>query len=353
MRVLIPAGRFFLDDKNANPFIRCLYEGLRRCHFDVVCDVGEFWNHGEDYDLIFFQWPEVVFENEEIDNVKLENQVRRLKAKGCKMMITCHNLHPHNNNPEADKTYGILYAAADSIHHMGEYSYRLLKDIYPQSRHFIAPHPIFYDILATGLKQEDCRRQLGLPLRKKIILAFGVFRNEEEKQVFFSLRNRFSPHEVALVAPRLDHGYGLYHGWRLHLSLRNLYKRVKMRLRQIYCYRKVVDEEDIPAYFIAADIILIQRLEILNSGNVPLAFSAGKVVVGPDKGNVGVLLKETGNPCFDTANPADFFDKCEVALRLAQNQEAGRRNYDYACRNMLPDKVVNTIAEEMNFLLSS
>lgn len=48
-----------------------------------------------------------------------------------------------------------------------------------------------------------------------------------------------------------------------------------------------------------ADIALLQRVKILNSGSLPLNFYFGNVVVGPDVGNVGEILKKTGNPVFN------------------------------------------------------
>ena len=43
-------------------------------------------------------------------------------------------------------------------------------------------------------------------------------------------------------------------------------------------------------------MVFIQRTDILNSGNVPLALSFGRVVTGPDSGNIGGLLAETSTP---------------------------------------------------------
>lgn len=56
---------------------------------------------------------------------------------------------------------------------------------------------------------------------------------------------------------------------------------------------ELIDNCDLPYYMAASDVIFIQRKDILNSGNVPLAFLYHKVVVGPKVGNIGELLSET------------------------------------------------------------
>lgn len=57
----------------------------------------------------------------------------------------------------------------------------------------------------------------------------------------------------------------------------------------------LIPDEQLPCYLAAADVVFIQRTDILNSGNVPLALSFGRVVTGPASGNIGGLLAETGN----------------------------------------------------------
>ena len=124
-----------------------------------------------------------------------------------------------------------------------------------------------------------------------------------------------------------------------------------MRMNEMYCRRGVVDLEDVPAYFVAADVVFIQRLEILNSGNVPMAYAAAKVVVGPDMGNVGELLRATGNPAFDVHDHKDIIEKCKQALQMAQTMDIGRANYEYARQHMMPDQFLDIIATQLSELV--
>lgn len=42
----------------------------------------------------------------------------------------------------------------------------------------------------------------------------------------------------------------------------------------------LISNKDLPFYFSASDIIFIQRLDILNSGNIPMAFLLRKWLLG-------------------------------------------------------------------------
>ena len=47
--------------------------------------------------------------------------------------------------------------------------------------------------------------------------------------------------------------------------------------------------------------------------NIPLAFLFHKIVVGPNTGNIGELLKNTGNPTFNPNHKADIIRALKMA----------------------------------------
>jgi hypothetical protein len=83
---------------------------------------------------------------------------------------------------------------------------------------------------------------------------------------------------------------------------------------------------------------LIPRIDTLNSGVVPLAFQFARVVVGPDIGNIGPMLKAAGNPVFDTASVSNCVSAIEAGLQLA-SAGLGRRNAARAKELWTLDKV--------------
>ena len=105
---------------------------------------------------------------------------------------------------------------------------------------------------------------------------------------------------------------------------------VENRLRmRITSAEELIPDADLPAYFSAADVVFIQRTDILNSGNVPQSFAFGRVVAGPDSGDIGEMLAATGNPVFDPADPASVDRALTEAARLAAAGH-GDKNLEYA-----------------------
>ena len=85
-------------------------------------------------------------------------------------------------------------------------------------------------------------------------------------------------------------------------------------------------------YYGASSISLIHRLHILNSGNLPLGFLMKQVVVGPNRGNVGYILKTTGNPVFEPTNNDSLLEaicKAQILVRGVKGEE----NFKYAMEN--------------------
>ena len=85
-------------------------------------------------------------------------------------------------------------------------------------------------------------------------------------------------------------------------------------------------------------MLLIQQKDILNSADVPLAFLFRKVIIGPDCGNIGGLLKSTGNPTFHHGRKEDIIWALEEGRRLSVRGK-GEMNYAYAMENMCVSKV--------------
>ena len=100
-----------------------------------------------------------------------------------------------------------------------------------------------------------------------------------------------------------------------------------------------IDNCDLPYYMAASDVIFIQRKDILNSASIPLAFLFHKVVIGPNIGNIGEILQDTGNPVFHPDNQFDIIRALEAARQLSARRNA------YAIENMNSGKIGKEYAE--------
>ena len=130
MKILIVCSYKGAYSENSNPFVRSLAKGLEAEGCSVDCDIDSFWDKYEYYDIIYLQWPEEIYRwnKSKINLDALSDHFDLLKKKAIKTVITCHNLHPHNNDELMTKLYNLVYSKVDAIQHMGIFSYNFLKN---------------------------------------------------------------------------------------------------------------------------------------------------------------------------------------------------------------------------------
>ena len=114
-----------------------------------------------------------------------------------------------------------------------------------------------------------------------------------------------------------------------------------------------VEEEDTQLYLNAADVLFIPRLKVLNSGNITLGMTFGKVVVGPDSFDVGHLLRETGNVVFDPERPETASYALEKAFGLAADGKIGKSNRRRALQDWSAEQCAHKYGEFFGDLVSS
>ena len=103
-------------------------------------------------------------------------------------------------------------------------------------------------------------------------------------------------------------------------------------------------------YLNAADVLFIPRLHVLNSGNITLGMTFGKVVVGPDSLDVGHLLKTTGNVVFDPDQPETASAAIQRAMVLAAQGEVGPANQRLALSDWSADQCADQYIDFFNSL---
>lgn len=339
------------EDKN--PYVLSLVGGLINCGHEVVCSLDDFWYSYYQYDLLYFQWPEAIFDwrRNSIDIKRLSHHFDRIKENHVKTVITCHNLHPHNNDAMTTALYNLVYSRVDFFHHMGRFSYDVMKEKYPHKYHFIAPHHIADVIWGNPLGSYDAKRKLHISEKDIVVSSFGAFRNEDEIQLYVKMVKDVTGLNLSFLAPRIPIGH-FYNGRHLNRTIKYLYDSLLYKRLGIK-YSGFLTNEELHVWLYASDIVFIQRKEILNSGNLPLAYSAGKIVVGPDLGNVGEILKETDNFTF---NPNDRESVKQAVLDAIKEvkmfNQLGRQNLRYAQENWCTSRVCRLIDKELTQIVN-
>ena len=314
MKVLMVCEPDFL-----NPFPQHIYNELLEYDLDADCSADAFWtcDPGE-YDIVHVQFPEALFNwhPDDLSPVQVKRLAERFaafRAAGCKIVYTRHNQTVHIPRKGCiDKVYRMLDAKADGILHMGRYSLMECRGKNPNSlsRHYVVPHHT-YPHLLRKVDRETCCEQLGLDPDRPVVLSFGSFRNQQERELVRNAVAGCGVSGVQLLAPALNKG-------------------------------GFVSDHELPIYFGAADVVFLQRVRILNSGNLPLGFYYGKVVVGPNLCDVGEWLRATGNPVFEVFRPGSEAVALAHGLELAK-QGLGDRNRRFADREWSVEAVTAKI----------
>ena len=324
MRIFIPLCKGDQDVHNQwNPYVYTLTDYIRRkySNTDFFFNVDLF-NTEEvlSFDIIHIMWASIFFY---IDRPSVyEDRLRYLKRNGLKIVSTCHNLNPHYvNNEDKRAFYEITYQMSDIIIHLGQASQILLKNRMPSVKNVIIPHHI-YDTVYTNIKK---RKTLV-----KYIACIGAFRDDEEIELVKKAGKYLFFTRYFILAPSL-----LVHGqWNRRnklMLLKPLFKMIWLRWRYhiITFDRMWVDHESMVKYMNMSCISFIPRIINLNSGNLTLGFLFENVVIGPDTGNIGLVLQETGNPTFSTSDLNTL--KSALSAGISQYKaNKGKENKTYA-----------------------
>jgi glycosyltransferase involved in cell wall biosynthesis len=177
------------------------------------------------------------------------------------------------------------------------------------------------------------------------MLVFGAIRSDQEKQLILDTFGAIELPGKFLVAS----------SWRensrtqkpgLLGKLKRLVKRAGARLTgdSLFHYGYVADE-DTQIYLNSADVLFIPRLQLLNSANVSLGMTFGTVVVGPDAGNAGEILRATGNPVFDPSRTESAVSATLEGFRLAAAGVRGPANRSYALAQWPVEKCAERYVE--------
>lgn len=298
MKVLIAAN----VDSYSNPYIRTLYKGLLANECNVTCSIYDFWKNPFEYDIVHIQWPNLLMRGCDCDVAKLDKHIKKIIEKGIKVLVTCHNIDPHySSNNDLYKIYDIVYTNVDYVIHLAEASIELLCKKYPnlKAEHVVIPHHIYDTEYDFNMSKTFARKRLSLPLNKNIIVCFGAFRAQEEREIVLTIAKELN--DYVFLCPNFCGTINIQRNiLKMFREFLNYMKiKLKILFYPIKTTRSFVSDDELPFYLAASDVALIHRVKILNSGNLPLAFYAGKPVLGPNIGNVGYILKETNNPVFE------------------------------------------------------
>lgn len=346
MHILIP-----YDIKTTgmnNPYLFLLVRELVKNDRTSNVTVGYGWFYEDlKVDVIHLHWPELMVKSLLPDMSRVDllneshfkrvvNQLKKWKKSGSKIITTIHNEKPHTDKKDLfSDYYKEVYDLTDGFIHMGNESQKIVARQFEKEskgkESYVISHGD-YSLFPSDLTREECRERLNITESQKVLLSFGAIRSEAELNLGLdSFKKAGIKNSIYILAGKLPFPYKsqLKH-FRVRKKLYSNLFNGKIRVEE-----KVISPEEVQIYLKSTDLLFIPRFNTLNSGNVALGFTFGKVVAGPDYGVIGETLKKTDNPVF---NP---FDIHSVA-------QAIRDGFDYSDAG-LGDKNLQYARSEMNW----
>ena len=328
MKVLIA----YKETEKDNPYVSTLKKALLARGLEVVCSVDDFWLNYKNYDIIHIQWPECVVNWAMIDEkkyLKITEHITSIKTF-CKIVTTCHNLEPHYSKSEyRNLLYDYIYSNSNAIIHLGEYSREYFKNELAHIKHYIIPHHIYDDLYHFTINQSEARKKLRISTKANVLLCFGAFRNDEEREMVLNSFEQLKLSSKYLLAPN-------FYKFRRNIILdcKKFMKAIYYKFKGMHFinHNHFISDNELELYLCAADVVMIQRKKILNSGNLTLGFLAKKIVIGPNIGNVGRILNEMKNPVFDPNDILSVTRTIQEGFRL-KDTNLPQKNYEYAMKN--------------------
>lgn len=351
-RVLILSN---VSDGGSNPYTVELIKALSDVSLCSHVDYGAFWLDYEagHWDFVIVQWPEQLVPQNDFDALKLFESKLSALALRSKVVTVVHNLLPHYRKGEFD---GLLYAAVFNISHgfihLGNASVEALHGLFPNTAskpYVVVPHGN-YECFGHKVDQALARKYIGLREKGLVVLVFGELRAVEEFDLALgAVHAGLSADSTLLVVGRVPlrargGNYGRVLSYFM-AAMRAFYFYIRTVCNsKVVLHEKRVPASEVAKYVCASDIILIARKESLNSGNVALGFTYGKVVVGPRIGNIGEVLESSGNPVYDPLSQHSLKKAMLQACRLVST-DLGSFNEELAINSWRWDLVGKRIVD--------
>lgn len=264
-------------------FIRYLYQ-LYSYIINSKCDVVHYQFFRRKEEILFFKF---------------------LRWRGVKLIVTAHNVLPHENSKIDYLLKSIVYKNANAIIVHSSFIKNKLIQYFSQDpkKIRVIPHGNFDIYLPlVAMTCEQARKSLSLDMSENVILFFGFIRPykgidllleafEKAAEKDSNLKLIIAGSEQEIKKSVLDEIYN---------------NKFNDRILPFLSY---IPNEEIVKYFKAADLVVLPYKDIDHSGIIHLAYSFGKPVLGTNVGdfNEVIINDKSGKVLKD--NNADEFSK--------------------------------------------
>jgi len=266
---------------------------------------------------------------------------------GYRLVLTPHSSTSNWDRPLFDRVQYRIYSNCDGVIWHTEHDLEAV-DITDVEQTIIDHGNYAFYARDVDLDRVTARDRLGLPERDVVFLFFGYIRSNKRLDLlidaFASLPPEFRRDASLVVAgkPVADDGSG---DWAPFDTYR---RRIQEQgiADSVYTWPEFVDDDDVPAFFVASDVIVTPYDTISESGVAHIAFAFGRPVIASRTGGFAELLDDGEHGyLFPSGSVPGLRDRLRTAIK---NPDAlarmGERNAARARRNDWVSAAEDTVA---------
>lgn len=254
---------------------------------------------------------------------------------GAKSCYICHNAIPHERSPVDRLLLRYVFASGQAFIAHSRQDADDLRSFRPQATVHQNPHPTYVIFAPEAAPSTDeAKRALNLS-GKKVLLFFGFVREYKGLHHLLEAMEQLGPDEgyhLVIVGEFYDDDR------KYRTALDRLEKRGQLTLVDRY-----VPNEDVPGYFLAADLVMVPYLSATQSGVIQIAYGFLKPVVATTVGGIPEVVVEGSTGYLVPPGDADALAQAARDYFEAGREEEFRRGIDRENHKYSWDRMIETI----------
>jgi glycosyltransferase involved in cell wall biosynthesis len=202
--------------------------------------------------------------------------VRFLQRRGTKIVLTVHDLLPHDTGERYKRIFSNFYGEVNAIIcHSDHVAERLQRDFnVPAARIDVIPHgPFFYDLPTPGV--HEIMRAFGLASLSPLVLFQGLIFPYKGVDLLLDAWQ--------LVESELDEPHLIIAGTGSPELLDQLREQIQtLGLQRVHLQFRFISPEELVTLYRAADIVVYPYRAVTTSGALATGLALGKTIVASD-----------------------------------------------------------------------
>lgn len=203
------------------------------------------------------------------------------RSEGVKVITIVDNALPHEPHFYDRPLTRWFLRKNDGLVAMTEAVKGDMLTLCPEAKVKLMPHPL-YDHFGTAMPRAEARKKLGVPADARVLLFFGLIRDYKGLDLLIDAFGKLDERYHLVIA---GEPYGDFGRYRQQIEASPL-------SANIHQHTRFIDDHEVPAFFGAADAVVLPYKSATQSGITAIAYHFGVPVIATDVGGLKEALKD-------------------------------------------------------------